>query len=439
MSSRASSQANPGAHPSLRRRLLGLVLAAIAVASLAQGVVAYRGALRTADAIFDRYLQNLAQAVQQGDTPGGVDLYEYSIRAWGPGGVEVYRGYGARVPDQPVVGFSDTTVDGVRYRVYRLRTSERSIQVAQDLDARQLRARRLALDAVLPTALLAPLLMLAVWFLIARTLAPVERVRRQVAARRAEDLSPLPEANLPEEIAPLVAELNQLFERAAQNMAAQQRFIADAAHELRSPLAALKLQAQALRRAEGAARDAAVARLDEGIERLIALASQLLALARAETATTPHREAVDIQVLCRECIEELLPLAHARDVDLGLSRAEPAIAHGDAESLRMLVRNLVENAVKYSPPRGVVDVAVHAERGAAVLCVEDSGPGIAAGERAQALARFSRLPRQQAEPGSGLGLSIVVAVARSHGAQLDLGSSDRLGGLLVRVSFPPPP
>src|SRR5690242_18019763 len=113
---------NPEPHPSLRRRLLGLVLAAIALASLAQGAVAYRGALRTADAIFDRYLQNVAHAVQEGETPGGVDLYEYSIRAWGPRGEEVYRGIGARLPDQPLIGFFDTTVDGVRYRVYRLRT-----------------------------------------------------------------------------------------------------------------------------------------------------------------------------------------------------------------------------------------------------------------------------------------------------------------------------
>jgi two-component system OmpR family sensor kinase len=412
------------------------MLAAIAVASLAQGVVAYRGALRTADAIFDGYLQNLAQAVQEGDTPGGVDLYEYSIRAWGPDGVEVYRGRGARVPDQPVVGFSDVTVDGVRYRVYRLRTSERTIQVAQDLDARQSRARSLARDAVLPTALLAPLLMLAVWFLIARTIAPVERVRRQVAARPAEDLSPLPDEDLPEEIAPLLGELNALLARARQNLDAQQRFIADAAHELRSPLAALKLQAQALRRTEGPAREAAIARLDEGIERLIALASQLLALARAEGAVTSRREAVDLEALCRDCLEELLPQAHAREVDAGFSHTEPARVQGDPESLRMLVRNLVENAVKYSPPGGGVDIGIHRENGAAVLCVEDSGPGIAQEQRAQALERFARLPGQEAVPGSGLGLSIVSAVARNHGAQLELGRSERLGGLLARVRFP---
>lgn len=431
-----SFHASERARPSLRRRLLGLVLAAIAIASLAQGVIAYRAALRTADAIFDQYLQNLAQAVQDGDTPSHVDLYEYSIRIWGPGGVDVYRGLQTRVPEQAVVGFSDVKVDGVRYRVYRLRTADRAVQVAQDLDARQARANGLAREALLPTAVLAPLLMLAVWFLIARTIAPVERVRRQVAARRAEDLSPLPDEDLPEEIAPLFAELNALFDRARQNLDVQRRFIGDAAHELRSPLTALKLQAQALRRTTGPEREATIARMDEGIERLIMLAAQLLALARAESALATRREAVDLQALCRECLEELLPQAHARDIDAGFSRSEPAMAHGDPDSLRMLVRNLIENAVKYSPPHGSVDIGIGRETGAAVLCVEDSGPGIPEAQRAQALERFSRLPAQHAIAGSGLGLSIVSAVARNHGAQLELDHSPRLGGLLARVRFP---
>jgi len=414
---------------------LAVVLAAIALSSLAQGLVAYRGALRTADAIFDRYLQNLAQAVQGGETPGGVDLYEYSIQVWGPGGVEVYRGL-ARVPDQPAIGFSDTKSDGVRYRVYQLRTQGRTIQVAQDLDARQSRARSLAIDAVLPTALLAPLLMLAVWLLIERSFVPVERVRRQVAARRAEDLSPLAEEGLPQEIVPLVGELNQLFRRSRQNLEAQQRFIADAAHELRSPLAALKLQAQALSRTEGAARDAAIARLNEGIERLIALASQLLALARAEAEPMARREPVDLEQLCRDCVAELLPLAHARQVDVGLSHSEPTSVQGDLEALRMLVRNLLDNAVKYAPD-GHVDISIRSEQAAALLCVEDNGPGIAPEQRQLALEPFARLPGQQQISGSGLGLAIASAVARSHGAQLELGHSARLGGLLARVRFAP--
>lgn len=425
-------------HPSLRRRLAALVLAAIALASLAQGVVAYRGALRTADAIFDRYLQNLAQAIQGGESPGGLDLFEYSIRSWGPGGVEIFRGRGARVPDMPVIGFSDTEVDGVRYRVYQLRTPDRTVQVAQDLDARQARARALALDAVLPTALLAPLLMVAVWLLIGMSVAPLERVRRQVAARRAEDFSPLPEAGLPEEVMPLVRELNELFGRARQNLDAQQRFIADAAHELRSPLTALKLQAQALRRTSGTDRDAAVSRLNEGIERLIALSSQLLALARAEGATGDRRETVDLASLCRDVLTDLLPQAHARELDLGLSHADPtdeATVMGDPEALRMLVRNLLDNAVKYTPPGGTVDLGVQRTAGSVVLSVEDSGPGIAAEQRAKALERFARLA-EDGVPGSGLGLSIVAAVARSHGARLELLGSQRLGGLLARVSFP---
>jgi two-component system OmpR family sensor kinase len=424
-------------HPSLRGRLLAAVLAAIAFASLAQGIVAYRGALSTADAIFDSYLQEVARAVQGGQAPG-VDLYEYSVRAWGPSGVEIYSSRGARVPDQPVIGFSDTEADGARWRVYQLRSGERTIQVAQNLDARQARARALALDAVLPTALLAPLLMLAVALLIRHTVAPVDRVRRQLAARRVDDLSPLPEEGLPREVAPLVEELNELLARAQRNIGAQQRFIADAAHELRSPLAALKLQAQALRRTGAGAPDDAVVRLNEGIDRLIALASQLLALARAEAEPVSRRDIVNLEAVCADVIAEFLPQAHARDIDMGLSHADAATVQGDADGLRMLVRNFVDNAVKYSPQGGRVDVSVLGGNAGATVCVEDNGPGIGEHQLQQALERFARLPGHDRVPGSGLGLSIAAAVARSHGAKLELGRSEKLGGLRACVHFPPP-
>ncbi|TFY97186.1 ATP-binding protein [Ramlibacter humi] len=423
-------------HPSLRRRLAGLVLAAIALASLVQGVIAYRGALGAADAIFDRYLENLAQAVvQQGQAPGSVDLFEYSIRTWGPNGPEVLQGHAARIPEQPVIGFSDTEVEGVRYRVYRLRTADRTIQVAQDLDARDSRARAMALDAVLPTALLAPLLMLAVWLLMNHSIAPLERVRRQVSRRAPEDLSPLPETGLPQEVLPLVRELNQLFGRARENLHAQQRFVADAAHELRSPLTALKLQAQGLRRS-GGNDEAAVTRLNEGIDRLIALASQLLALARAESGGAPRREAVDLEQVCREVMGDVLPQAQARDIDVGLSQREAAVIQGDPDTLPMLVRNLLDNAVKYAPQGGRVDISIQRSATGVSLCVEDNGPGIPEDQRAQALERFARLPGSGTAQGSGLGLAIVAAVSRSHGARLALDHGTRLGGLLACVTFP---
>jgi two-component system, OmpR family, sensor kinase len=431
---------SPGTH-SLRRRLLWLVLAAIALASVLQASTAYRSALRQADVMFDYHLQELARSVQGGMpfAPGAREpSLDIQVQIWGPDGAQIFRSTGRALPSQAILGFSDVSVDGVRYRVYSLQSPEHTIQVAQDLDARQARARALALRAALPVALLAPLLMLAVWWLINRSLAPVERMRRQVAARPANDLAPLPDAGLPEEVLPLVRELNLLFERVRHAFATQQSFIADAAHELRSPLTALKLQAQALRRAQDdASRDAAVARLNEGIERAIAMVSQLLALAReeGERGANAQWQRLDLQDVARQAVADVLPLAAERGIDVGLVTNEPAWVRGQAEALHILLRNLLDNAIKYSVQGGRVDISLGSRSGFSVLSVEDSGPGIAPAERERVFDRFYRSAGTSAA-GSGLGLAIVQAVAQRHAAAVQLDASARLGGLKVEVAFP---
>lgn len=434
------SRGTEAAAPSLRRRLLWLVLVAIAIASAIQAASAYRTALRNADALFDLQLQQFAHSIDAGVPllPGEAQVFEFSVQVWGPGGVRLFRSQGIELPQPAVLGFSDLRVGGSAYRVYRLDTGRRTIQVAQDLDARRTRARGLALRAVLPVLLLAPLLMAAVWLLITSSLASVERVRRQVATRPAEDLSALPEAGLPAEVQPLVRELNALFRRVDAAFASQRHFVADAAHELRSPLTALKLQAQALRQLPaGTGQDTALQRLDEGIERAIALLSQLLQLARAENDEDPLRGRLNLQDVCRDVIAEALPQAHRKDIDLGLQTpGAEACVHGQAEPLRILLRNLVGNALKFAPAGGRVDVSLLAEPAAVVLRVEDSGPGIPEAERERVFDRFYRGNGQDA-PGSGLGLSIVQAIARRHGAQVRLGRSERLGGLRAEVRFPP--
>jgi len=427
---------------SLRRRLLWLVLAAIAFASVLQASSAYRTALQQADTMFDYHLQELARSVH-----GGVplargapdDSYDFQVQIWGPDGAEIFRSNAGPLPSQAVLGFSDTTVEGVRYRVYSLQTPEHTIQIAQDLDARQARARVLALRAVLPVALLAPLLMMAVWWLINRSLAPVERMRRQVAERVADDLSPLPDTGLPEEVRPLVDELNLLFGRVREAFAAQRNFVADAAHELRSPLTALRLQAQALRRTQdGAGREAAVARLNDGIERAIQLVSQLLVLAReeGERGAAVESQRIDLRDLARQVVADVLPQAQARRVDLGLATAEPVWVQGQPEPLHILLRNLLDNAIKYSPEGGQVDISLAAREGSACLTVEDNGPGVPPAERDRVFDRFYRATDASAA-GSGLGLAIVKAIAARHGAGVQLHGSERLGGLKVEVCFPP--
>lgn len=427
---------------SLRRRLLWLVLATIAFASVLQASTAYRTALAQADAMFDMHLQEVARSVHGGmpltsGGPGGEDM-DFLVQIWGPDGRQIFSSR-PDLPAQAVLGFSDIRVAGGRFRVYSLQTPQQTVQIAQDLDAREARARALALRAVIPVALLAPLLMAAVAWLISRSLAPVERMRRQVARRAAGDLSPLPDEELPEEVLPLVQELNLLFGRVRAAFAAQQQFVADAAHELRSPLTALKLQAQALRRSpDAAAREAAITRLNDGIERAIQLLGQLLVLARedGEHAAGGRWQPVDLQDLAREVLGELLPQAQARRIDLGVATSEPLVMPGEREGLHILLRNLVDNAVKYTPEGGQVDVSLLADAGVPCIVVEDSGPGIPEAERERVFDRFYRVAGSSAA-GSGLGLAIVQAIAQRHGARVRLGRSQRLGGLRAELRFAP--
>lgn len=443
MSSRATE--TPSHAPSLRRRLLGLVLAAITVVSAFQAASAYRTALHNADALFDQQLQQFARSIEAGapPVPGDMRLYEFEVQVWGPGGLEIYRSHARPMPATSVIGFSDAVLEGVRYRIYLLKSGERTIQVAQDLDARRDRARGLALEAMLPVAVLAPVLMLAVWLIIRLSLAPLERMRHQVAGRPADDLSPLPEGGVPRELLPLVRELNLLFGRVDAAFASQRHFVSDAAHELRSPLTALNLQAQALRDLPpGPQQDAAIAGLQQGIARAIHLLSQLLLLARmeGEQPVDGPVQNVDLQAVCRDAITEVLPQAHARQVDLGLATPDAeAGALGQPDALRILLRNLLENAVKFAPEGGRVDVTIEAAPHASTLRVEDSGPGIPPEERLRVFDRFYRGGAASDHPGSGLGLAIVQAIAARHGASVRLGDAERLGGLRVEVAFPHAP
>lgn len=453
----ASGETKGGGGHSLRNRLLWFVLAAILLAAVLQAVTAYRGALRQADAMFDDHLQQVARSLRSGVPLGapllpdadeaGFDLY---IQIWGPDGRQLFRSTPSALPPRAVLGFSDVEADGNRYRVYTLQTALQTVQIAQDLGARTARARALAMQAVWPFGLLTPLLMLAVWWVITRSLAPVERARRELAGRSADDFSPLSDAGLPDEIRPLVDELNLLFGRVRQAFETQKNFVADAAHELRSPLTALKLQAQALRPngredEAPAEREAGVTRLNQGIDRAIRLVEQLLLLAREEAGpgpAAPPGTPVELQEVVKLAVADVLPHARLKQIDLGLSDDAPPSALrvlGQPEALRVLLRNLLENAVKYTPVAGRVDVSLALLQGRPVLRVDDSGPGIAPEERERVFDRFYRAGAAAPETGSGLGLAIVQVIATRHGATLQLDHSERLGGLRVSVFFPPLP
>ena len=435
---------------SLRARLLGLLMVVITLAALLQAGTAYLTALSQADLIFDRHMQKMALSLRSASsltssTPN-VDVNldraseDFFVQMWTAGGVPVFQSAAhqtLRRPAQP--GFSDVQSQDRMYRVFSIATPTQIIQVAQDMAARRDMARTLAVRTIGPTVLMAPVLMLVVWWVVSRSLAPVARVRSQMAQRRADELSPLSEVGLPDEIRPLIQELNLLLERVRQAFDAQKVFVADAAHEMRSPLAALKIQLQGLQRAgDDAARELGIRRLAAGIDRAAHLVDQLLVLARQEArvATGVDFAAVDLAQVAILSVEDTLFAAQNRRIDLGVHRAETAVVSGHAEALRILARNLLDNAVKYTPEGGTVDLNVQATADGIVLSVEDSGPGIAEADRGRVLDRFYRASGASAT-GSGLGLAIVNAIANLHQATVRLDQSARLGGLRVQVIFRP--
>jgi two-component system OmpR family sensor kinase len=432
---------------SLRGRLLWYLLAAITIAAVAQASIAYRTALADADQIFDYHMQQMALSLRSRvpmanseeaanvDTPltGNDDLV---VQVWSPDGVQVFRSVShARLPQRAVLGFSNVRANGTTYRIFSIQANNQTVQVAQDLAVRKSMASNLALRTLGPIAVMMPILMLVVWWVVSGSLEPVARVRKQLASRQADDLSPVSDAGLPDEVRPLVQELNLLFGRVRTAFDTQQTFVADAAHELRTPLAALKLQVQSLERADCLdARRLAVSRLNAGIERATRLVEQLLVLARQEANAAPHQPVI-LADLARRAVADLIGVAQARQIDLGLQRADAGTVGGQPDALMILLRNLVDNAIKYTPGGGTVDVSVLAEPGALSVTVEDSGPGIPLVERERVFDRFYRVPGSDAA-GSGLGLAIIKAIAERHGATLALGESQRLGGLAATVRFP---
>jgi two-component system OmpR family sensor kinase len=434
---------------SMRTRLLWLLLAAILVTAIVQAVVAYGTANVQANGIFDYHMQQMALSLRgglaasapaspQGEQEDGQGK-SFVVQVWTSDGLLAYQSATAtQLPERSELGFSELRSNGIDYRVFSLRSRTQLIQVAQDINARKTMARTLALRTVAPILAMAPMLMLIAWFVVSTSLRPVARVRQQVAQRQPDELDEVSEDGLPQEVRPLIHELNLLFGRVRASFDAQNRFVADAAHELRSPLAALRLQVLGLERAgDDGARHLAVTRLRAGIDRATRLVEQLLAMARQQARSArgmPHAP-LPLLPLVRQAVVDGAPGAGARRIDLGMSRADEALVAGNADAIAILVGNLLDNAIKYTPEGGAIDVDLRHGGDRVELVVEDSGPGIAEEERQRVLDRFYRVAGAEID-GSGLGLAIVKSIADMHGASLTLARSARLGGLRVVVGFP---
>jgi signal transduction histidine kinase len=434
---------------SIRSRLLIALIALVALISLLAAAVTYRRVLGESSSLFDYQLRQMALSLRgqislapRVEVPPEQGDADFVVQIWDIFGARVYLSRpGLPMINQAILGYADLSLRGEAWRAYGLQTADGVIQIAQPFRVRRELARAAALRVAVPLVLLLPVLVLCVAWIVRTGLRPLRFVTTEVQQRDARSLAPLSMTSLPLEISPLVDELNRLLARLNAAFAAQRDFVADAAHELRSPLTSLRLQLQLLDRAadEQAERDAR-RMLGAGVERAIHLVEQLLTLARSDPQEPgPELQTLDLEPIAVQALSDAHALALARNMDLSLHAAPALLVRGDGEALRILVRNLVDNALRYTPPGGSVRVSGERSAHGVLLEILDSGPGIAAAERERVFDRFYRLSAQ--ETGSGLGLAIVKAIAERHGATIELQSAAPgapLGGLRVRVRFPTP-
>jgi signal transduction histidine kinase len=433
---------------SIHGTLLAWLTSGLVLALAAAAVLTYHRARDEANALFDLQLKQTAASIigmpiaGSGAAPSVHGEEGLVVQIWDRAGVRVYlsRPPGAeaeRVPQRSTPGFATIDTPSGRYRVFSVIANGQLVQVGQPLAVRNLLAAQLALSTLLPLAIVAPLIAGLVWLALRRGLAPLKRVAEAVQQRAPGQLAPLSSSGWPREVQPLVDALNGLLGRLDRALDAQRAFVADAAHELRTPLAALALQAQLAERADAPGeRQRALSDLRGGLVRATRVVEQLLALAREEPGVVERAPVpVDLGALARDVVGTLAPIAAAKRIDLGVTRADAAELSGDRDALDTLLANLVDNAIRYTPAGGRVDVSVTRGTDATVLAVRDDGPGIPAAERERAFERFARGSETDA-PGSGLGLAIVKRIAERHGASVALGDGIDGRGLGVVVRFP---
>ncbi|MDP1638129.1 MAG: ATP-binding protein [Candidatus Nitrotoga sp.] len=436
---------------SLKQRLLVLALTAITLVWLGATAFTYHNAREEFDEVLDAHLAQAAAllVVQSShdldelETEHAPLLHKYARRVafqvWDKG--HQLRLHSANAPQQPLAneerGFSDHTIDGHRWRVFSTwnESAEFLIQVAERADVRDELARGIAGNLLKPLFISLPLLALLLWIAVARGLRPLDKLTREVEQRAPDNLAALDASSAPREVVPLIERLNRLFTRIEASMQKERRFTADAAHELRTPVAAIKAQAQVARAASSEAeRNHALDNAILGCDRAAHLIEQLLTLARIDTLGNDVTEACQLRVIAAEVIAAIAPAALSQHVQLELTEGAEVEVRCNPVLLRILLRNLIDNAVRHTQPGTSVWVSINNQQGLACLSVNDNGPGIPEAELARVSERFYR-PIATSASGSGLGLSIVNRIAEIHGASLRIAPQISGTGLSVTVVF----
>ena len=435
---------------SLRRTLRLSLTVLLTVFGLITAVASYLSADAEADAFFDNQLRQIALYVWNVPTDFHADTVaapphdredDFLIQVWDNDGAAVMSSDPSiPLPRGGAPGFSDVSAAGVTWRVYTAIEPARTVQVSQQTEVREELAADASLRATIPIILLIPLSWLVLNWIIGRIIDRLDRVAAEIAKREAKGLDPIPTEAAPVEILPLISAMNDLVQRLQSALSQQRRFVADAAHELRTPLAAISLQVNNLMAAIGNDSKYAprIADLQAGSARASALVGQLLRLARFESNMAGRQDQrVELLPLVFESLERFAPLAEHRSIDLGLEQDATPIVAGVVEEIRVLLDNLLDNAIRYTPAGGTVDVILGTEDGRPILQVRDTGPGIPAASLPRVFERFFRASSAEIE-GSGLGLAIAKAAADRNKVSIALANRTDRSGLCVTLTFRPP-
>lgn len=445
---------------SLQAHLLAMVLGLVTVVWLGAAVLTWFDARHELDELLDGHLAQAAAllVVQQSQADGDEDdamadapsLHKYApqvaFQVFHDGRLTMRsHNAGATPMSASATGFATVRLgDGAQWRVFATRGAEKDVQVyvGEQVASRSTILWAVLRSVLLPLAFALPVLALALWWAVRSGLAPLRQLSQMLAQRKPQALEPVVLAQLPSEMQPMVDALNGLLARIAHMVESERRFTADAAHELRTPIAAIRAQAQVAQGAgaDTAQRDHALQATLAGCDRATRLVEQLLTLARLETSVAEQAspatagDALDLAALTRRVAAELAPSALTRHQTLELDADAPCRIAGNDLLTGVLVRNLIDNAIRYSPTGAKIRVAVSTQEGESVLCVQDSGPAMTEQEMARLGERFYRV-LGSGQQGSGLGWSIVRRIAAVSAARVDVSRSESMGGLAVFVRW----
>ncbi len=442
---------------SIRKRLLAWLLSTLILAGATGEIAIYERTLSGVNRMQDYALEQVAFSMEyanklvpqnfeeesesdsdddMGSKGRDEDGFEFVGQMWDRrGNLVLSSSAAAPLPRFGAEGLDTVSWHEHNWRIFGVKFKGKFIQVAQPVSVRSNTAAEIAEDALFPMAILIPVLGLLIWIGVSYGLKPLNKVASDLETRNADSMQPISLNGLPQEIKFMVSSLNNLLERLSNAFEHQKNFIADAAHQLRTPLTALHLQAEIVSRSEHReAISEAIIHLKQGISRSSHLVEQLLTLARNQP-DKKRFEVVDLNDLSKNAICEIAPLAEAKHIDLGLDSSGSVLVNGDREALKVLLVNLIDNAIRYIPEAGKIDVRVRSWKTHAVLEVEDDGPGIPEEERERVFDRFYRGMGNDVL-GSGLGLSIVRNIIEMHGASISLRNAQRETGLLVHIAFP---